>query len=43
MTKSKKKRAKKYDEKLALKGKFADVFKVIKKNKEHKQGKKEIK
>ena len=28
-----KKRANKYDEKLAIKGTFADVFKVVKKNK----------
>ncbi len=32
--KTKKVRAKKYDEKLAIKGTFADVFKVVKKNKE---------
>ncbi len=31
------KRPDKYDEKLAIKGKFADVFKVVKKNKEEKQ------
>jgi hypothetical protein len=36
----KKARASKYDEKLAIKGTFADVFKVVKKNKEEKQGKK---
>jgi hypothetical protein len=42
MTKAKKKaatpkpRADKYDEKLAIKGSFADVFKVVKKNKEDK-------
>lgn len=35
-----KKRATKYDEKLAIKGTFADVFKVVKKNKEEKQEKK---
>ena len=35
-TKSKKKRPNKYDEKLAIKGTFADVFKVVKKNKEEK-------
>lgn len=29
-------RADKYDEKLAIKGTFADVFKVVKKNKEDK-------
>ena len=29
-----KKRADKYNEKLAIKGTFADVFKVVKKNKE---------
>lgn len=33
-------RANKYDEKLAIKGTFADVFKVVKKNKEEKQEKK---
>lgn len=38
--KSSKKRASKYDEKLAIKGSFADVFKVVKKNKEEKQEKK---
>ena len=32
-----KKRANKYDEKLAIKGTFADVFKVVKKNKEEKK------
>lgn len=31
-----KSRADKYDEKLAIKGSFADVFKVVKKNKEDK-------
>jgi hypothetical protein len=31
-----KKRAEKYDSKLAVKGKFKDVFKVVKKNKEDK-------
>jgi hypothetical protein len=35
-----KKRATKYDEKLSIKGTFADVFKVVKKNKEEKQEKK---
>jgi hypothetical protein len=35
--KPKKARAKKYDEKLAVEGTFADVFKVVKKNKEDKQ------
>lgn len=38
MAKAKKKaakpRAKKYDDKLAIKGSFADVFAVVKKNKE---------
>ncbi len=38
--KTSKKRANKYDEKLAIKGTFADVFKVVKKNKEEKQEKK---
>ena len=33
----KKPRADKYDEKLAIKGSFADVFKVVKKNKEDKK------
>lgn len=33
-------RANKYDEKLSIKGTFADVFKVVKKNKEEKQEKK---
>lgn len=32
-------RADKYDEKLAINGNFADVFKVIKKNKEEKKEK----
>jgi hypothetical protein len=36
----KKPRADKYDDKLAIKGTFADVFKVVKKNKEEKQTKK---
>lgn len=36
-TAPKKPRADKYDEKLAIKGTFADVFKVVKKNKEDKQ------
>ena len=35
--KPQKKRPNKYDEKLAIKGTFADVFKVIKKNKEQKK------
>jgi hypothetical protein len=35
----KKKRAKNYDTKLAIKGEFGDVFKVVKKNKEDKQKK----
>lgn len=35
--KNTKKRADKYDEKLSIKGTFADVFKVVKKNKEEKQ------
>lgn len=40
--KDKKLRAAKYDDKLAIKGSFADVFKVVKKNKEDmiKRGKK---
>jgi len=33
----KKVRADKYNEKLAIKGTFADVFKVVKKNKEEKR------
>jgi len=37
--KDNKKRSDKYDEKLAIKGTFADVFKVVKKNKEQKNGK----
>ena len=36
-TAPKKPRADKYDEKLAIKGTFADVFKVVKKNKEDKK------
>jgi hypothetical protein len=32
-----KKRAKIYDQKLAVKGTFVDVFKVVKKNKEDKK------
>ena len=32
-----KQRPNKYDEKLAIKGTFADVFKVVKKNKEQKK------
>ncbi|MGI8581781.1 MAG: hypothetical protein ACR2KX_06290 [Chitinophagaceae bacterium] len=36
-TKPKKQRAKKYDEKLSINGTFADVFKVVKKNKEEKK------
>lgn len=35
--KPKKERAEKYDEKLAVEGTFADVFKVVKKNKEEKK------
>ena len=35
--KSSKERAKKYEQKLGLKGDFSDVFKVIKKNKETKK------
>lgn len=35
--KPKKQRAKKYEEKLAINGTFADVFKVVKKNKEDKK------
>ena len=38
--KPQKPRATKYDEKLSIKGTFSDVFKVVKKNKEDKQGKK---
>lgn len=38
--KSLKPRAKKYEQKLAIKGTFADVFKVVKKNKEEKASKK---
>lgn len=37
--KASKKRPDKYEEKLAIKGTFADVFKVVKKNKEEKKGK----
>ena len=36
MAKAKKKRAEKYDPKLAIKGTFKDVFKVVKKNKDEK-------
>lgn len=36
-TKPKKQRPKKYEEKLAVSGTFADVFKVVKKNKEEKK------
>ena len=36
-TKAKKERSHKYEEKLAVNGSFADVFKVIKKNKEEKK------
>ncbi len=36
-SKPKKERAKKYDEKLAVNASFAEVFKVIKKNKEEKK------
>ena len=39
--KPKKQRATKYDEKLAINGTFADVFKVVKKNKEEKKVKKQ--
>ena len=35
--KATKKRAENYDPKLAVKGTFADVFKVVKKNKEEKK------
>ena len=35
--KTPKKRAKKYDQKLAVKGDFADVFRVVKKHKEDKK------
>lgn len=35
-----KSRPTKYDEKLSIKGTFADVFKVVKKNKEEKSEKK---
>ncbi len=38
-TKPKKERAEKYEEKLAIKGTFADVFKVVKKNKDEKKNK----
>lgn len=38
--KAKKARLKEYDEKLAIKGTFVDVFKVVKKNKEQKAAKK---
>lgn len=38
--KAAKPRATKYDEKLAINGSFADVFKVVKKNKEQKASKK---
>jgi hypothetical protein len=34
---TKKPRANKYDDKLAIKGTFAQVFQVVKKNKEEKQ------
>lgn len=34
---TKKTRPKKYDEKLSIKGTFADVFKVVKKNKKEKK------
>ncbi len=37
--KPKKERANKYDEKLAVNASFAEVFKVIKKNKEEKKNK----
>jgi hypothetical protein len=39
--KAAKPRAKKYEEKLSIKGSFSDVFKVVKKNKEQKAAKKE--
>lgn len=39
MAKAKKKRADKYETKLAVKGSFLDVFKVVKKNKEEKKKK----
>lgn len=35
-----KKRAEQYDPKLSVKGKFIDVFKVVKKNKEDKKNEK---
>jgi hypothetical protein len=38
-TKTKKPRATKYNEKLSINGSFADVFKVVKKNKEEKKTK----
>jgi len=38
--KSPKQRPQKYEQKLAIKGTFADVFKVVKKNKEEKASKK---
>lgn len=38
--KASKPRPKKYNEKLAIKGSFTDVFKVVKKNKEDKASKK---
>ena len=38
--KAKKARPKNYDDKLAINGSFADVFKVVKKNKEEKAVKK---
>jgi hypothetical protein len=37
--KIKKERSDKYDEKLSIKGSFADVFKVIKKNKDDRAAK----
>lgn len=37
--KAPKKRAEKYDDKLAIEGTFLDVFKVVKKNKEDKKKK----
>lgn len=40
MAKAKKKRAEKYDTKLAVKGSFLDAFKVVKKNKEDKKNQK---
>ena len=39
---SKKKRPDKYEAKVAIQGKFKDVFKVVKKNKEDKLAKKPV-